>query len=835
MKVSLNWMREFAPIESSPSEVRDILDDIGLVVESVTSIGAGLDRVVVCQVLDISPIEGADKIRKITVTDGSEKLQIVCGAWNFAVGDKVPLAKIGAILPGGFEIARRKMKNVESNGMLCSAQELDLEKHGIEPTDGILVLDSNAEVGRDLVDELSIVPDTIFELELEPNRPDAMSIAGVARDIAARLKIPFRPPWVGNKQLPSVVFNRVDSQDFLVNHCPDLADRFGVWILDNVKVVQSPQWLKQRLISCGQRPINSVVDVSNYIMLEIGQPTHPYDRTKLRGGGLVVRRALPAEKVVTLDSIERTLGPIVDVSENTDDCVICDSLGSPVGIAGIMGGYSSQIDAETSSILLEAAHFSPMAIARTSKRLGLRTDASVRFERGCDPNAIELAAIRFIELLESVGSIDLGKTYRVDFDGFNIEQQLERLKVHLRPKRLNQILGTEITPGEVIETLESIDFTSEVVDDEALEVAIPTFRPDCDREIDLIEEVIRIKGYSTVERRVPSSPFVGALDLYQKRRRQLRQVLALGAKASEAATSSLVDISDGELFGLDYPMIGLENPLSVNESHLRASLVPGLVRAIGYNLDRLSLGNRLFEIGHLFVGDERGKYISEYEALCVVFDFEKSTDSVRLLEELVSIYRTIVGGIGSVDCKLEATSYAGFVHGSVSSVTMDGVVIGKIGEIEEEVCRQLGVRTRSVGALEILTGWKFALGGRTELTTGLLTANSQVWGSAWIPSPFPSAQFDLAFVVDEAVASSQITSVLTNLCVSSDLSGIRHKIQLYDVYRDKSLPKGTRSLTYSIRLEPSTATLSDDEIAKFRQELIASVEKTQLAKLRLAT
>src|SRR5581483_12234573 len=372
MLVPLSWLRDFAPFDADDDAATDALaetfNDLGMVVEGIERVGEGLDGVVVARVLEVHGIEGADKIRRVLVDDGTgEPVQVVCGAWNFDAGAVVPFARVGAVLPGDFEIGRRKMKGVESHGMICSGAELRMGGDG----KGILLLAPDvAAPGTPLADALGIEPDVVFDLAIETNRPDAMSIAGVARDAAARLGLPFAIP---ESVVPDGPVATADVASVVVES-PELSPRFTAKAILDVVVGPSTSLVQRRLTLAGMRPINNVVDASNYVMLELGQPTHPYDLDQLPGHGLLVRAARPGEVVRTLDGVDRAVG-------DGENCLICDANGDPVGIGGIMGGESSEISASTTRVLLEAAYFTPMAIARTSKRLGLRSEASARFER----------------------------------------------------------------------------------------------------------------------------------------------------------------------------------------------------------------------------------------------------------------------------------------------------------------------------------------------------------------------------------------------------------------------------------------------------------------------
>ena len=446
MRVPLSWLCDFAPFEGDPVDLAAVLDDLGLVVEGIERIGEGLGDVVVARVDELAPIDGADRIRRVVVHDGTAPIEVVCGAWNFEIGDLVPLAPVGAVLPGGFAIAKRKMKGVVSNGMLCSGRELRLS----EDHEGILRLNDveGAAPGVGLVAALGLEPDVVFDVAVEANRPDAWSIAGVARDLAARLGLPFavpEPSGVGHG--PAGDGGAVADLASVTVDDLELCPRFTARVLTGVKVGPSPEWLARRLVLAGMRPINNVVDASNYVMLELGQPTHPYDLDRLPGHGLLVRRARPGETLTTLDGIERTLGrPGPGLGDTGQDCLICDARGAPVGIGGVMGGASSEIDGGTNRVLLEAAYFVPMAIARTSKRLALRTEASARFERGCDPAGIDRAADRFCELL----ALTAGPTLAVADGVIDVVGDLpEPVVLTVRPAKINALLGTSFTAPEV--------------------------------------------------------------------------------------------------------------------------------------------------------------------------------------------------------------------------------------------------------------------------------------------------------------------------------------------------------------------------------------------------
>ena len=380
MKVLLSWMQEFAPIDGDPEELAAALTEIGLVVEEVSTTGHTWDGIVVAKVLDLRPHPKADRIQLVDVDAGDgEALQICCGAFNMSVGDLVPLATLGTVMANGMEIGRRQMRGEWSNGMLCSAAELELA----DDADGINILPPDLTLGDRLVDALGAENDILFDIDVEGNRPDALSVAGVARDLAAKLGVPFtqRSPEVAEVEPPTA------ERGTVTLHSPEICQRFGIRVLENVTIGDSPAWMAARLTAAGMRPINSIVDISNYVMLELGQPNHTYDLGLVPDGHLGVRMGRDGEKLVTLDDIERTITPA--------DAVIVNAADEPIGLAGVMGGASTEISGSTTSVLLEGAVWDRMTIARTSRRLNLRSEASTRYERGVDPFGVERALDRF--------------------------------------------------------------------------------------------------------------------------------------------------------------------------------------------------------------------------------------------------------------------------------------------------------------------------------------------------------------------------------------------------------------------------------------------------------
>jgi phenylalanyl-tRNA synthetase beta chain len=844
VRAPLSWLRDFAPFPDDLGTLRDALDDLGLVVEAIEHVGEGLGDVVVGRVLEIRPIKGADKIR-LTIVDGgaAEPLEIVCGATNFEVGDRVPLAPVGAILPEGFEIEARPLRGVMSNGMLCSGKELGLTDDGA----GLLILgdESPGEPGTPILQALGLRVDIVFEITVEGNRPDAWCISGIARDLAGRLQLPFSlpeppQPAVSGWPVEEAASASVDSADL----CP----RLTVSVLRDVAVGPSPGWIAQRLLLAGMRPINNVVDASNYVMLEFGQPTHPYDLSLLPGRGLTIRRAQSGEMVETLDGVERTVGEQGrSLGDTGEDCLICDAEGTPVGIGGIMGGASSEIAETTTEVLLEAAYFTPMAIARTSKRLGLRTEASARFERGVDPWVVEPSVRRFCQLLaESVPGLTVADGM-LDVRG----DVPEPFVVSVPIARVHRQIGVALGPAEIARHIEPIGFTVLERGDAGegvLAVQVPTNRPDIRHEPygvdDIIEEIARTFSYSNVPRRVPTWPQPGGLTALQRSRREVKDVLR-GLGVSEGWTDTFVSAAAHDDVDLIGPAVLVANPLDAEKPFLRRSLLPGLLGALAYNASRRQSDVRLFEVGVVFShpgagvarvversgagGAERAELPGERELLSAVFadaddDARTAVASWHVLADALRLdgVRLVAPGDGTPPLPgLHPTRSA---HLVVRAGSLDEVTIGAVGEIDPSVAARFdlthalggGTAARRIGWLEVDLGLLFD----EEQVPRRITVGGAV-------SRFPSSDIDLAFVVEDRHPADAVADALRT--AGGDLL---ESVHLFDVYRGTGIDEGSRSLAYRLRFCADDRTLTDEEVGGLRSLCIETVATVFGAVLR---
>jgi phenylalanyl-tRNA synthetase beta chain len=794
MRVSYNWLREYVPVESSTDELADTFADLGLEVDGIDRIGAGLDAVVVARVLEVRPHPDADRIRLVDVDAGDgSALQVCCGADNMVAGDLVPLATVGAVMPGGMEIVARRMRGEMSNGMLCSASELQLGDDG----GGILILPPDLPIGTPLAEALGIEADVVFDLDVLPNRPDALSMVGIARDLAARLRLPLELPsaHVVESGAPVDDLASVEILD------PVLCGRFVARVLSGVRMGPSPQWLAQRLLSAGMRPINNVVDVSNYVMLELGQPNHTFDLAKVAGGRLRVRRARAGETIETLDGVVRTL----DVA----DGVIADGEDRAIGIAGVMGGAATEIGDGTVDVLLEMAWWDPMSVAVTSARLNLHSEASLRFKRGADPEIAPPAAARFAELLGEVAGAALHPGI-VDERG----DLPASLPVEVRTDRVNLVLGTSLGRDEIAGLLEPIGFGCRVEGDD-LEVAIPSWRYDAQAEIDVIEEVGRTFGLSRITKTVPRSPQGGALSPAQRGRRALRGAM-VGAGLCEAMPLPFLAPGDLERCGLPPQGAVLANPLVSEESVLRNTQRPGLLEAVAYNAARRRPGAWLFEIGRVFGPGEMVVDTERSARLGVVMTGERELLGAALAgcdaTAAVELLEVALAALGAAPLVLRAEELDGLHPGRGAAVEVAGLEVGVVGEIDPAVTRAVEIEER--------VAW-------LELDLSTLLRMPVVPPRAQALSRFPSTDVDFAFVVDEVVPAAAVATT-----VRAAGGEMVQAVDLFDVFRSESLGEGRRSLAFRVRFQAGDRTLTDGEVAQLRAAIISEVEGTHGAALR---
>ncbi|MCB0997930.1 MAG: phenylalanine--tRNA ligase subunit beta [Acidimicrobiales bacterium] len=783
MKLVLSWLDDLAPglapTGTDPQPLAERMTALGMQVEEILHVGATVDGVITAKVLRTERHPDAAKVHRVWVDagDGVER-HVWCGAFNMSPGDVIPLATPGTRMPDGRLIEPRPILGIDSQGMLCSARELGLgDDHS-----GILILDGATPLGLPYGEALALRSEVVFDVDLTRNRPDCWGHLGAARDVAARVGVdlaPGPPPLAPTGDARSATVELVDGE-----RCP----RFTTVVLSGIRVGPSPEWMVRRLQAAGMRSISNVVDVSNYVMLELNQPNHAYDLDTLGGHGFRIRLARDGEQMTTLDGTVRTF--------TADDLLICDAHDVPIGVGGVMGGLDSEITDATSVVALEIASFEQTGITRTMNRLGFRSEASGRFERGVDPYGIERAQARFVELLRETCPDLVVHDGAVDARHESLAPRHRTTPV--RVSQVNRILGTALDADSITGLIGPIGYTVERVDGDVLTVALPSWRTDSHVEIDVVEEVARHHGYDTIGTAVPNSTMHGRLSPEQLRRRQLREVL-LGCGLSEAITDSFLHRGDLGRAHLPDDAIHVTNPLQADEDVLRPSMRVGMLKAIAFNESHRRRGVQLFEIGHVYPpGDRSTELPPEYDGLSVAIAGGDARDAMALWREIAKAM-----GFGArVD---QGTVPAGLHPTRSATLSLGKDVVGAVGEVHPDVCDAFGVDER-VAWLEL------------DLSR-LLAVAPKI--AQWKPtSRFPSTDLDLAFVVPDQVAAEKVDKAIRQAAV-----GLLVDLTLFDVYRGRGVDEGARSLAYRLRLQAPDRTLTDAEVTQVKDKVVAGLAK----------
>ncbi len=776
MNISLNWLREYVALPDDVDLLVDTLNGLGIEVSDVQHVG-GVAGVVTARVVRIERHPDAAKVIRVWVDrgDGVEH-HVWCGASNFAPGDVVPLATLGTTMPDGRTIESRGILGIPSDGMLCSPREL-----GVGGDDsGILVLPADTPLGVPYGDVTGLVDDVVVDVDVTRNRPDAFGHVGVARDLAAKLGLPFTPP---RSTLP-VLGAPADATVEIV--AGDRCGRFTLTVLSGIHVGPSAPWMASRLAAVGQRPINNVVDVSNYVMLELNQPNHAYDLATLGGRGIRVRTAKDGEQLTTLDGMTRSL--------TVDELLICDAHDVPIGLAAIMGGEHTEIAPSTSTVALEFAWFEPVGIAASVVRTGLRSDASARWERGVDPYGIDNSIARFVELLVETCPDLVVHEGAVDSRSESLPP--ESRSTSLRVSQARRIIGVDFSRDDVVRLLDPIGYTVTGDDPEALTVNLPSWRPDSTAEIDVIEEIARHYGYDNVPKRVPLSPLHGHLSTRQRRRRQVRDVL-LGLGISEVMPSPFLSDQDLGRTGLEIEVVRVTNPLVAEEDILRPSLRPGLLGAVTFNAAHRRPGVALFEIGHVYRPGP-GELPDEREMLGVVLAGSDAPAAIGVWRELAAAL-----GVGA---RVDQGRVIPGLHPTRSAVLVAGRdEIGAVGEIAPGVLDAYEIGER-VAVLEL------------DLSAVL---GSEAKPAKWkATSRHPSSDLDMAFELGEDIPAEKLEKAIRQ-GAGSLLVGL----ELFDVYRGQGVADGSRSLAYRLRLQAPDRTLTDADTAAVVTQVRATTGK----------
>jgi phenylalanyl-tRNA synthetase beta chain len=799
MKISLNWIKEYINLDGiSVEEIVDKLTMSGLEVEDVVNQNEIYKNFLVGEVKSVSKHPNADKLSVCEVFDGNNFLQVVCGASNVAANQKVVFAPVGSIIPNGnFEIKKAKIRGVESFGMICAEDELLLS----DDHSGIMVLDGNFLPGTPLSEALGL-NDVIIEVAVTPNRPDALSHIGVARDLSAIFDRELK--------IPNIKFNEVEqsceeiaSVEILDSiNCP----RYCAKVIIDVVIKESPQWLQNKIKSIGLRPINNIVDVTNFILQEIGQPLHAFDLDLLTDKKIIVKSLDSQKEFTTLDSKKR------DLPKGT--LMICDAK-KEVAIAGVMGGENSEITYATKNILIESAYFNPSSIRRTSKLLQLQTDSSYRFERGTDPNITKYAAERAAQLIAEVAG---GKILKGTIDAY--PQKIYRIELALRFNRLNKILGFEIDKNKVIKILKNLGFELIEQTNEFIKVLVPTYRPDIEREIDLIEEVARINGYDNIPIVPKISVTLEKKEDHQKFEDTVRDIL-VGFGFNEMINNPLISEKEASLTGNP---IKLANPQSVEMSCLRTSLLSGALNSVKRNLNFGNKDLMLFEIGNVF----NAKNTAE------INDFEDLVENQNLIFVLTG--KEQFKSWNSVEKNFDFFSLKSFVNAFLSKISLEkftndsyysneneifiysyqklfeNKIIGTGGKVKKQVLDLFDIQS------DVFV-FEFNLSEIKKINLPPLKFVE--------PLKYPKIIRDFAFIFDKEINYEQIEHFIFLQSVK-----LLKQVDLFDVFESESIGNNKKSMALRLEFYDEKRTLTEDEVEKEFNLLIDKITLHFNAKLR---
>ncbi len=792
MNVTYNWLKEFVDFDLSPEDLADLLTMLGLEVEGMQKIGSGMDDVIVAVVNEKRQHPNADKLSLCKVNTGSAVLDIVCGAQNFSAGDTVALAQIGAVLPGDFKIKRSKIRGEESLGMLCSEKELGLA----DESSGIMILSSNLTPGQPVFDALGL-KDTLYEVGLTPNRADCLSVIGIAREIAAKLGKPLRCPENAINEGTEITSNIINVSVEDAELCP----RYSARYISGCRIASSPEWLVKRLKAVDIRSINNVVDVTNFVMMELGQPLHAFDCDLLAGRRIVVRRAVEGEPFTTLDSQQRIL--------TSNDLVICDGE-RPVALAGVMGGLNSEISPETTSVLLESAFFKPSAIRTTSKRVGLHTESSHRFERGIDVGGVLRALDRAAALIAELSGGSVAQGALDVYPG-----KAERTAIILRPARANAMIGIELSTARIIEILSNLQFDVHEMPDGNLEVVAPSYRIDIEREIDLVEEIARLNGFDKIPTSMPIAQVCSDRPTpHQRLERAVRDILVShGMNEIINYSFTAPNAADKLMLGADDPrrsVIRLCNPLVEEQSVMRTSLLPGVLETVARNTNFRSLDLRLFEMRRVYLpnaGEEMPRepiFIvgaltgsREKEGWCHATDVIDFYDAKGIVENLLELLH--IDGV-----KWVADTPEPYYHpGKSCSIVLGRDRLGSLGEIHPTVQETFGLE-KPVYCF--------------ELDFEKLVTRVRQQASINVPSRFPDSSRDIAMLVPEDIPAERITE-----CVKGVKAPEIEQVDIFDVYRGTGIPEGFKSIAVRVRYRSYERTLLDNEVGNIHSKIVDSL------------
>jgi phenylalanyl-tRNA synthetase beta chain len=800
MKVSKNWLNQYVKIKSDDNFLADALTMAGLEVESVYDPYAYLQKVVIGKICSISAHSNADKLQCCKVDIGDRKIPVVCGAQNIFENALIACALPGTCLPDGNVLKKTVIRNEPSEGMICSEKELGIG----DDSDGVMILDDTYQPGNLLKDALDLT-DTVFEIGLTPNRPDCASMIGVAREIAAiesgKLIYPEISFDEAEPDCSAMTSVTIDNPD----HCP----RYAARIIKDMKIGPSPQWLQRRLRSIGLRPISNVVDITNFVMMESGQPLHAFDYDLLDENRIVVRTANKNEKFTTLDKKERTMAD--------DMLFICDGK-KPVAVAGVMGGLNSEINDNTRRVLLESAYFNPTSIRRTSKRLGLSTDASYRFERGIDPDGVIWAIDRAAQLMKDICGATICKGI-ID----NYPAPVEMACVDVSIKQIHRLIGIEPDRNQIKALLSSIEFTVNDIDDDLIQVHVPSYRVDVKRPQDIMEEVARLVGYNEIPIVTPKSPIQAEKPSRHLQYRNRIKEFMIGSGFSEAINYSFISAESANRLNLssDDPRrkdVQLRNPISEDQAVMRTSLVPGMLETVRRNLNQKNNHLKLFETGKVFLNHSNAPLPKERESLIMVWTGAAQAESWQQPErssdfyDLKGVVETFIQRLRIKKASFVKPDNAGYYRpGYAAQIEIKNEVVGMVGEVHSEVLDNYQIR-QPVFICEI------------DYETLYQSIPENIVAR---PLPrFPSTFRDMTLILDRNVQAEAIISFMRS-CNEKLVADI----QVFSVYDGDPIPSGKKSMSFRITYQSWDETLKDDKINQIHKEIGKTVIETFQADL----
>ena len=808
MKINLDWLSEYVDLPNPAEELVDVLPMLGIEVEENDDAGTvTLENVVVGEVLEKSQHPEADRLSVCSVEVGAENpAQIVCGATNFKPGDRVPVALPGAKLPGGFKIKKSKLRGVTSEGMMCSAKELELG----DDDAGLFLLSGEPEIGQPITDVFS--KSTTLELEITANRGDCLSHIGVAREVSAYYQNPVRIPQCKVQAKPVDSPNQnclLSSLDVESSHCP----YYTLWSIKGVKIEPSPDWLVQKIESIGLRPINNVVDITNFVLHETGQPLHAFDLKKISGSSIIVREAREGEKITTLDDQEREL--------STKMMVIADSE-KPLVVAGIMGSVDAEVDNTTSDIVLESAWFHPGSVRATARSLGLHTDSSQRFSRDVDPQGVEFAAQRAVDLILEIA----GGTASEEYVSIGTPPRGART-IKIEPTYVEERCGFEVNSEDLISSWQRLGFSVEGTS--PIQVTVPSYRSEVDRPIDLVEEYLRIRGTADLQGSKFLSPSLQrdnepAFDLCDRAVDNL-----IGQGYQEVCNYSLRSANEvGTWFPeINQEALALGNPLTADHTHIRPSLLPGLVEVLAHNQRNLNSLNRVFEIGKVFRPGPRGNA----ELISIAWAQSLSNTQKNWKEENQSDFFDLKN---SLERLLHATGMSlpkGHWQTIENKLPWQGGYAANLGDVHKnklEIC---------LGTLQLNVTKKYDLKGAVlavEILIDSVLLNKKKKSTAFSAfSTFPPAIKDLALVVEKTESSESVREKVEEIASQATDEEISlDPVAIFDVFEGKGLPDNMKSIAFTIRMRAKDRTMGEKEINKTFEKILEAIDSQTKYELR---